>query len=345
MSAPRLCVFLAYALFCVPPLLAQPAAPPAGDAAYQDAMPIERHALVIGVEKYLNHDTVNHALADADAMAQALSQAGFVPLVLPNPRTKGEIEDAVAVIAARAGNRPATIVFYFAGHGFQFDKTNYLVPAEAGKPVPGSRGKPSDKRPLVESSIDIDRIVSGLGRTRTAGVTLLLLDACRSHILGTDRVDPELEEKGFTHFVRSKNAYLSFATKADEVAWNGKAKEPNSPYAAALSYFIPIESLMLTQDVMPRVTSWVKRGTEEKQEPESLNPESAGYFYFRRTAESRKKELDFWNRTRQRSSRKCANTFLDLYRDGEYAQQALRFIERANASNVDPAPEPECRDL
>jgi hypothetical protein len=330
------------------PLLAQPATSQAGDDRYQQQLLIDRYALVVGVQRYESLEPVQNALNDAQAMGDALSKTGFNHVrVLPDPGTKQEILAAVSEIAQLAGgnDRPATIVFYFAGHGFQFDGANYLVPRRAAKPVRDPKTREMDKEPLIGASVDIVEIISHLGSKRPAGATILFIDACRSEVSNIKPVRPDaLEQTGFHQGSNVENALVSFSTGFGTLAKSqSKSNQWNSPYASVLRDLIPSPSLPLVPKLLGYVAGQVSDETNKEQIPNSVHPEAAGaYFYFQATDTDRAMELERWTKVLAQKRRECVIAFLSDYRDGLLSQQAALYLEKESLSPTDAHTEALC---
>ena len=181
------------------PAAAQPSGA-AGLAKYETPLLIERYALVVGVENYREHDRVPNAINDAQAVGKALESSGkFAHIrVLADPESSEDLLAAIDEVVDRAADGAATIVFYFAGHGFQFDGANYIVPRLAGKPTRDPRTRETNKEPLVRASLNLATITERF-RSRPAGANILFIDACRTHILSVNAIDPNTEQIGRAH--------------------------------------------------------------------------------------------------------------------------------------------------
>jgi hypothetical protein len=330
------------------PLLAQPVGTPTADDRYQQPLPIDRYALIVGVQRYDSLEPVLNALNDAQVMGHVLSKAGFKHVrVLHDPGTKQEILAAVSEIAQLAGgqDRPATIAFYFAGHGFQFEGVNYLVPRRAGKPVWDQKAREMDKSPLIGASIDIATIVNTLGSNRPAGATILFIDACRSEVSGFKPARPDaIEQTGFHQGSYVENALVSFSTGFGSLAKSQSKSSPaNSPYTSALRNLIPIASLPLVPRLMVEVAGSVSDETNKSQVPDYEHPVAAGsYFFFEATDTDRALELERWRKVLAQKRRKCVSTFLRDYRDGLLSQQAVLYLDKESSSPPDEVSEDPC---
>ena len=89
-----------------------------------------RIALVIGNSSYYeNHAQLKNPKNDANAMEMALQNVGFdVEKIIDG--SKEQIENAIRRYTKKLKDCDLN-VFYYAGHGFQIDGQNYIVPIDA----------------------------------------------------------------------------------------------------------------------------------------------------------------------------------------------------------------------
>jgi uncharacterized caspase-like protein len=130
----------------------------------------KRVALVVGISQYDHSPRLQNAGRDAAEIAKALRASGFivfesldagVSTLLQNfEQFYGEAEGATAAL------------FYFAGHGLQFDGVNYIVPRNA---------QLRSETRLKQEAIAVQDVLSAI--ERRAKVALVFLDACRDNPL------------------------------------------------------------------------------------------------------------------------------------------------------------------
>ncbi len=128
-----------------------------------------RVALVIGNANYSNNPLVN-PVNDARSVAAALQAAGFEVIERYNL-----VEDSLNTLISDFSysfNNPNTVaLFYYAGHGIQYNGKNYLVPIGADN---------MEKETEAEwRCVPLERIAS---KMQDAGnrLNIIILDACRS---------------------------------------------------------------------------------------------------------------------------------------------------------------------
>ncbi|CAF3329042.1 unnamed protein product, partial [Rotaria sp. Silwood2] len=140
-------------------------------------------ALVIGIGEYENFDQLSNPENDARDMESALESIGFtVTMVLHLKR----VEMKHALVKFEDSIQPGDMVlFYFAGHGTQWEDQNYLLP----KDIPDAQSVN-----LNRSAINAQDVLNTLD-DRNPFVTIFLLDCCRKYYLR----NPKLDERGDPH--------------------------------------------------------------------------------------------------------------------------------------------------
>ena len=129
-----------------------------------------KKALLIGVDGYSNLSRLNNAISDAVAMGRALESLGFTVSQAHNP-TRDKLIAALSVLEASIEKNDIVLVFY-AGHGVEVSKTNYLLPADM--PIPETAEEVS------RHAIPAERLLASAHKHAPQAV-LLVLDACRDN--------------------------------------------------------------------------------------------------------------------------------------------------------------------
>src|SRR5262249_12244472 len=137
-------------------------------SAYAD----KRVALIIGNSDYGTQMRLLNPRNDAEDMADTLRSLGFEVILRTNADKRGFLqalaEFSRAVTGAEVG------LFFYAGHGMQYQGNNYLMPLGADL---------QDEISIRFELIAVDEIQRALDRS--AGVRILVLDACRNNPLAT----------------------------------------------------------------------------------------------------------------------------------------------------------------
>ena len=88
-----------------------------------------RIALVIGVGGYQNAPHLINPVNDARAIGESLRRLKFDVMELYDPDFR-ELNSGIRAFGIRAANADVVVVYY-AGHGVQVDRENYLIPIDA----------------------------------------------------------------------------------------------------------------------------------------------------------------------------------------------------------------------
>ena len=126
-----------------------------------------RVALVIGNGAYRSVPELDNSRNDADDISEQLKRVGFT-VIDGRDLDRSAMYAALGRFAQRVRGTDAGLVYY-SGHGMQINGQNYLVPVDLKI---GSAFTPFDL-------IKLDDVVEALNYT--AGVKLLVLDACRDN--------------------------------------------------------------------------------------------------------------------------------------------------------------------
>ena len=222
----------------------------------------ERLALVIGNSEY-HRLSLKNPENDARDFAKALRSLGFEVEVKVNA-SQQVMESAIKKFGRKL-NEDTVGLFYFAGHGVQYDGSNYLLPIGATSTV-------STPQHLRYKTVDAGYVLSVMNKTGS-GLNIVILDACRDNPFRSFSRDMS---EGLRKMSGAEGTIIAYSTSPGKVAWDGSGR--NSPYTEQL-----IESMMepgLPVELMfKQVRNRVKEKTDSKQFPwyeASLD----GDFYF-----------------------------------------------------------------
>lgn len=188
-----------------------------------------RIALVIGESDYRHLGKLKNPANDARAVAQALRQFGFDGVQEVIDANRATLASALADFAERAASANWAVVFY-AGHGFQWDGANYLIPVDA---------KLESSSTLDGEALNAGALIEAAAKAKT--VSLVMLDACRNDAAFERVRQARSDSRGITVIAPSglarvaapKGSYVVFATLEDHSAADG-AGEDHSPFTKAL---------------------------------------------------------------------------------------------------------------
>lgn len=283
-------------------------------------LPERRVALVIGNSSYRNAPVLPNTVNDARDMVVALRKVGFEVVDGIDLDKRGM--DAALTRFARLVQDADTAMFYFAGHGFQFNGENYLVPVEA---------KIEDEVGVQYETTRLNDVVTALNYAK--GVKIMVLDACRNNpfvgLLAKRQATRGFSVgSGLAPVQRAQGMVIAYATQANDVAADGIGR--NSPFTAALVREIDHPGLEVAT-LFRRVQKSVYDATAGKQTPE-LSLSLLGDFYLNRE----ETDADVWRRIRASDEPAALQAFIQRYPTSFFAIDArtrLDLIERRSSAS------------
>jgi hypothetical protein len=219
-----------------------------------------RVALVIGNATY-KEAPLRNPVNDAREVARVLDAAGFKVHVHFNADLKG-MRNAVRQFSEDLADG-AVGLFYFSGHGAEFDGKNYLIPVNSDIASP-------DEIPTL--SMDADFILRKMTGAGTE-LSLMILDACRSNPYRGTRAS----SGGLAPLQAAKGSLIAYATAPGTTASDGVG--PNSPYTKHLVQGMNVRGIPMEQ-MFKQVRAAVVAETRGQQVPWE-NSSVIGEFYFR----------------------------------------------------------------
>ena len=227
-----------------------------------------RVALVIGNSVYDHAPALSNPLNDAADVGAALGRIGFAVTRLENA-------DYAAMRRAlqefrRSASAAETAVVFYAGHGIEVSKQNFLVPVDA--------------RLLTDGDVEFETVPLDLVMSAVEGASefrLVVLDACRDNpFLATMK-----REHGSTRSIgrglaraepTGGGTLLAYSAKEGTLALDGKGR--NSPYTSALLRYLEEPGLEVVL-MFRKVRDAVLQSTGQSQEPFSYSSLSAQSVY------------------------------------------------------------------
>ncbi len=176
-----------------------------------------RVAIVIGNARYAAGGLPN-PVNDARAMTSVLRELSFDVLLLENVDSRS-METMMKVLPRRFADASVGL-FYYAGHGVQYEGENFLLPVDI---------RLEDPEDLRFDAVSLRQVLDGLDQARV-GLRVVVLDACRNNPFGGLR---GALGQGLAFVERSSGETLiAYAAAAGAIAADGSG--PNSPYTGAL---------------------------------------------------------------------------------------------------------------
>lgn len=225
-----------------------------------------RIALVIGNKNYERKDAIlQNPINDADDMAKTLDGLGFDVLKYTNLTFSG-FKRAIDEFGEKLPNYDVAL-FYFSGHGVQFNGENYLVPVDARLQT------------LSDSEDDCIRLGRVMGKMKAADVksSLVFLDACRNNPFPKSDGVRGATRSGLIIPNNPAGSVVVFATEEGSTA-DDNMKERNGLFTSELLRHLPIPNTSLS-DIILKTRQGVYERSGKNQLPSDYN-KMLGSFYF-----------------------------------------------------------------
>src|SRR4051812_10229362 len=240
-------------------------------AAHAEPDTERRIALVVGISSYKNAPRLANPVGDARAIGDALRRLKFDVIEVYDPGFL-DLNQAVRSFGIRAALADVAVVYY-AGHGVQVDRENYLIPADA---------KLERERDLLYEAMPLDRLLGEASQASRIGI--VLLDSCRNNPF-IERVSRSMKVVGRAVSTTPgmarvdnvpRNTMVVMAAKADQIAEDG---QEHSPFATALLAHFQIPGVELSL-FFRSVRDTVLKATSNRQEPYVFSSLGAEPFFF-----------------------------------------------------------------
>ena len=211
------------------------------------------YALIIGNQAYKSDRPLANPCKDASDFAKLMASLGHetdLRLDLTLRRMDDAIKETARNISPDRG-----LLFYYAGHGSEFDDDNWLIPVDC---------RSSNDDDLTRQSLSLRKTLRAFNKAR---FRITILDACRVNpFRGLARGD----EGGLREFHPSQDTpegdFICYATGPRQVAADGKAGR-NGVFTGALLKHLKEASGLSISDVMTRVRNEVRASTKNRQTP------------------------------------------------------------------------------
>jgi len=196
----------------------------------------KRMALIIGNASYKNVPSLRNPINDARGVKEALEKIGFQAELVTDADYRS-FRKSLNEFSSRAADAEA-VLFYYAGHGVEEQKTGYLLPTDV---------EADDLRnPAVSQVPSVDLVASAL--TTAHGPKILIVDACREDPNSRDitvgagelqvrnvavrSVSGVGEPRNANEPTRDEGMLIVFSTATKAVAYDGSGSQ--GPFAASL---------------------------------------------------------------------------------------------------------------
>ncbi|QQS28607.1 MAG: SUMF1/EgtB/PvdO family nonheme iron enzyme [Sphingobacteriales bacterium] len=195
----------------------QTIAPPAPDEPVVE----KRIALVIANADYTGEiNPLRNPLNDADSVASTLKALNFSVTKLTNLKRE-QMGKAIQNFTKSINQKNVVSLFYYAGHGFEKDGKNYLVPIDA-----------TDPEDVKFTGYDLSLFTDEIRGVENL-INLVFLDACREELSRGIDGRGSGGGRGFGDLNATGNLFIGYATAKGDVAADATGNQGNSPFTKA----------------------------------------------------------------------------------------------------------------
>jgi TPR repeat protein len=281
-----------------------------------------RVALVIGNSAYAHVPTLKNPENDAKAIGEALSQLGFEvtdKTDLDLPAMNQALRDF-----SKLTRDAEMAVIYYAGHGIEVDKQNFLIPTDAK--LASDADVEFETVPLDQ----MDRAVSGASL-----LSLVMIDACRDNPFANQMTRKKATRsigRGLARVDAPEGTLIAFAAQEGTTAEDGDGK--HSPFASALLETLEEPGLDI-RILFGKVRDTVMAATDNRQRPFTygslpgrsiflVNPSITIVIPPDGSAQpgSTDIEMALWDTVKDSDNPALLRSYLDKYSDGAFAEVA-----------------------
>ncbi|NNE21812.1 MAG: caspase family protein [Rhizobiales bacterium] len=294
-----------------------------------------RVALVIGNSAYQNVTQLPNPRNDAADLAHGLQQVGF-EVLLKNDLDFDALRRALRDFSDRAVGAEMALV-YFAGHGIEIAKQNYLIPVDA---------RLKTDRDVQFEAVPLDFVLSAVEGAKS--LRLVLLDACRNNpFAGSMKMTNPNRSigRGLSSIEPTAGTLVSYAAKEGTTADDGEGR--NSPYTTALLANLTEPGLEVNF-LFRKVRDHVLNATGGRQEPFTYGSLPGKRIYLKPpqqnagdqnppvTQQAPAKSLDreVWETIRDSKSPGVLQAFINRFPDSIYATLAKAKLSEVHQAAV-----------
>ena len=310
-----------------------------------------RLALVIGNDSYKSVTPLHNARQDAKGVAEVLKSVGF-DVTLKQDLTLTAMKGALREFKARVSGGDE-VVFYFSGHGVQFEGTNYLVPIDI---------VPENEQQVADEAVPLQRVLDDL-RDQKARFSLAIVDACRDNpFKGAGRA---IGGRGLAPVTAANGQMVLYSAGAGQSALDRLGPndaDPNGVFTRVLikemrKPGLPVDRMLKT--VRDQVVTLAKSASHE-QVP-ALYDQSIGEFFFQpgtaaptraesnapagrasapaiHVATSGELDQSYWDRIKDSTDPADFKDYGKQFPKGMHAAEASLMVRRLNRKTAASAP-------
>jgi uncharacterized caspase-like protein len=210
----------------------------------------KKRALLIGNNQYKKRRQLQFCANDAKDLAEKLRTVD-IEVTVDTDRTCEEMERMIETFNSQI-NPGDLVLFFFAGHGYQWSEQNFLIPIDDDR----IKEDIDLKYRSINAQATLEKIMS-----RRPSAAIFLLDCCRNNF---ERGSSN--SNGLSSMKAVAGSLIAFACDANKTALDGSENGRNGVFTAHLLQHIAQPNLTI-DEIMYDVCDGVMRDTDDDQCP------------------------------------------------------------------------------
>lgn len=300
------------------------------------AMAGKRLALVLGNDIYAEVPSLQKAVNDAVSLDKKLTELGFEVISGIN-LTRREMVQKIQDLASRISIGDQ-VVFFYAGHGVQIDRSNLLLATD----IPATGG--IEEEYVRFEGFDVQKILDMI-QGRGAQTTIMILDACRNNPFKESKKTRAIGglTRGLVPIRTTESGtFILYSADEGQEAFDSLGaddKHKNSVFTRSLLTQLDNPELEITQ-LAKNIQVSVLETVESKIQNQSQAPfyvdRLFGKFFFHKKKKS-DEEL-FWNSIKNNSNSAAFKIYLQVYPQGKFKTTAEQKIQQFGSLELNTSP-------
>jgi len=223
-----------------------------------------KEALVIGNSNY-SFSPLKNPINDAKSISVELKKLNY-NIYTVYDASIDKIKGAIDGFCEKSKKNSGVYLFYYAGHAFQIEGKNFIIPIDFSA---------VEEKSVYDQSICVDEIVEKLS-LNVLNTNIVILDACRTspydkdenNYVGKDRAIRSLtnafSRNGLSPMKGSSGTFIAFSTSPGRPAFDGKGD--NGLYTKYLLKYLTARHLTI-EEIFKKVRISVLEESERQQIP------------------------------------------------------------------------------